>query len=89
MWERGKCESGAPSRCRRSREQVSEEKEESPKRGKKALPLLPCGCNGSTGQGKMSAMLLPDETRICREHGKRWKLTWVELPAAETKTASG
>ena len=62
-----------------------EEEGKSPKRGKKALPPFPCGCNGATGQGKKTAMLLPDGTRICRDHGKRWRLLWVEVPAAETK----
>lgn len=56
------------------------------KRGKKALPPLPCGCDGSTGQGKTSAMLMTDGTRVCRAHGKRWRLTWVELPSETLQT---
>lgn len=56
------------------------EEKVSKKRGKKALPPLPCGCDGSTGQGKTSAMLMPDGTRVCRSHGKRWKLGWEEVP---------
>lgn len=49
------------------------------RRGRKELPKLPCGCSGRTGQGRIDAMLMEDGSRVCREHGRRWNLTWTEV----------
>lgn len=48
-------------------------------RGRKALPELPCGCPSRTGQGHTDSVLLGDGSRVCKEHGKRWVLSWTEI----------
>jgi hypothetical protein len=49
------------------------------RRGRKELPPLPCGCPARTGQGRLSAMLMEDGSRVCREHSRRWEFVWREI----------
>ena len=48
------------------------------------LPDLPCGCPASK---QFAVMLLPDGSRICRAHGKRYRTSWVEETTAILSTA--
>lgn len=46
-------------------------------------PDLPCGCPSKITNAARSPLRLSDGSRVCREHRRRFKLTFLELPMPE------
>lgn len=56
-----------------------------PVKGARARPRsadqsFPCGCPAVVRKHQHGwAIPLPDGTRVCWKHGRRWRLTWTEV----------
>jgi hypothetical protein len=42
---------------------------------------LPCGCKAASHEnvGRNGVLILHDGTRVCKQHGKRYRLVFIEI----------